>query len=303
MSTDLVNFTEAKAICEVETAQYMVSIHDKEEEEFVVNHIFVSNKIHDAVWIGLQREKKDWVWNDNSGSVKEFFWAPLNPENDTDKGFDCVELVEKSDSPLRWDDQHCDKRNLVFCQKDPQLKSKYLREFLKNISEYRSECFKNKLKNISIKVKEFSNDIFKDKFIYFKSFIEDNKDKAFMIPIVENRKYVTFEEADKTCARFNSTLVEITTWEKQMALNSFLYQMNEFFEGFFWLNAMKVSDKQYKWKQSNTDVGYLNWHPDSREGQGDLIAAYTNKNENFGKWMLKRDSIGTRVVCEYTLNF
>jgi hypothetical protein len=71
-----------------------------------------------------------------------------------------------------------------------------------------------------------------------------------MIPVVENRKHASFEKAEKTCVRFNSTLVEITKWEKQMTLNSFLYQLKEFFEGFFWLNAEKISDKQYKWKQN-----------------------------------------------------
>jgi hypothetical protein len=50
------------------------------------------------------------VWTDSTERGKEVFWAPNNHENDTDKGYDCVELVEKRDRAHRWDDQHCYKK-------------------------------------------------------------------------------------------------------------------------------------------------------------------------------------------------
>jgi len=222
MDKELREYVHAQEICEVETGQDMVSIHSEEEQDFIAKYLFVEKNVSDGAWIGLKRDKGSWAFTDTSpiNKLKEF-WSIGNPSNES--GSDCVEMSSKKSQLGKWDDEDCNKRNLVICQKDPTLKNNFLRDTLNNITKIISDCFNRQLKDIGLESFGNFGDIYKGKFGYFGYFKDyDGKQKIFLFPNRENKKPSTFQEAEKICNRFNSSLVEVLTWEKQIILNLFL---------------------------------------------------------------------------------
>ncbi len=63
---------------------------------------------------------------------------------------------------------------------------------------------------------EIKSILFSNNWMLSKTFIDDNrKQKAFIIPINKGFDYIDFDEAVNYCSKFNSTLVEIQSQQKQ----------------------------------------------------------------------------------------
>jgi hypothetical protein len=124
MDSELRSFNESRRICEVETGQSMVIIHSQEEQDIIAN---LTANLVDNVWIGLIRGGKNFTWTDKSEFNYEN-WAEHQPSNDPHA--DCVQMYVKQSEKHKWDDEDCTKRNLIICQKIPDLAMKYLKDVL-----------------------------------------------------------------------------------------------------------------------------------------------------------------------------
>jgi hypothetical protein len=130
-----------------------------------------------------------------------------------------------------------------------------------------------------------------------------------MIPLVENQIKSNWSNAQIICARFNSTLVEILNWEKQMIVNSFLSQIWQNVSGInmtsFWLYGQMESDYTFTWIGSNVKMTYPNFinnHVDQNP-KSDGLLMQLSKNDNFGKWINEPKSNASHyVICEYLMN-
>jgi len=76
---------------------------------------------------------------------------------------------------------------------------------------------------------------------------------------------------------------------------------------YFWLNA-ENSDGEFKWKRSKANIknSYTNWYKDSKTtfpiSGGAYLTTFILRNENFGKWMNRKEDEASKVICEYSIN-
>jgi hypothetical protein len=124
-------------------------MHSKEEQEFISEFLFETNKIVDNVWIGLIRNDNQLEWKDGS-QIDFTFWAEENPSNKSDH--DCVQMIPDSSPTGQWADQSCNKKNLIVCQKAPNMTLSFLRkiqlEMMKELKETK-ESFSDNRKKLS----------------------------------------------------------------------------------------------------------------------------------------------------------
>ncbi len=124
-------------------------MHSKEEQEFISEFLFETNKIVDNVWIGLIRNDNQLEWKDGS-QIDFTFQAEENPSNKSDH--DCVQMIPDSSPTGQWADQSCNKKNLIVCQKAPNMTLSFLRkiqlEMMKELKETK-ESFSDNRKKLS----------------------------------------------------------------------------------------------------------------------------------------------------------
>jgi hypothetical protein len=193
------------------------------------------------------------------------------------------------------------------CQKDPELSLIRLIKLLSIVKEIETSTLKILADNKVQMRNRYLLDIFKDDWVYLKTFNEDSKKKGLIFPIEENKIVSSFDEAVKKCEKFNSSLVEIKSWNKQIIVNSFVDHILTSVDannlGAFFLNAKQVSKGTFKWLQSNSSFDYKNWYPTyPKTGDGDDHLLFTlNVNENFGKWFNDLISANCYVICEFDI--
>ncbi len=206
----MLTYEEAEKSCSLaENGSYLITIHSKEEQDFVSNFLFGTNGLVENIWLGLKNKNNNFKWVD--GSTLEFAnWANESPSKEPNH--DCVQMVADSHPKGKWVDEPCIKKNIAVCQKNPTITLSLLQKIiLKNNKE-----IKERINNI------LSN-LFSNQWINFKLFTDsDGKQKAFILPLNENKEGKTWDEAVNICAKFNATLVKIDSWQKQFIFQSYL---------------------------------------------------------------------------------
>ncbi len=106
---------EAEKICrKQENRSTLITIHSKDEQDFLSNLLFKSHKVVDTVWIGAKYSSNKFKWADDS-DLSFTNWDNGSPSNTADKA--CVQLIPEGSSIGKWANQPCNKKNLVVCQK------------------------------------------------------------------------------------------------------------------------------------------------------------------------------------------
>ena len=91
-----------------------MTIHYREEQDFLSDLLFKTHKIIENVWIGAKYTSNKIKWNDNSDS-NFTNWAEGSPKNET--GYDCIQMLPEGSSMGKWVNEPCRKNNLVVCQR------------------------------------------------------------------------------------------------------------------------------------------------------------------------------------------
>jgi hypothetical protein len=298
---NLLNFDDSEKACETEKGAKLFTIHSEMEQQFIEKYLFEEKKIVDNIWIGLKREKETFKWTDSS-TFDYHYWAKGSPSNKT--FYDCIQINPESPQMGKWIDGHCSRRNLALCQKSPDLSLIKLNKLISIVKQIESLTIK-KLSDSKIEV--YSGDIYKDDEFYLKTFIDtDGKQKALIFPLAENKSPSIRDKASEICLKFNSSLVEIFSFEKQIVVNSFLSKFwrnkNRLF-GSFWLNGYQVSRGSFKWMLSGTQSFYMNWFPSNpvSDSGKDFMAINLSKDYNFGKWYNQYKNDEHFVFCEFPI--
>src|SRR5699024_8743790 len=112
-------------LCQAANAT-MVSIHYAEEQNFLVNYLFTKKKAVDNVWLGAKYVgSKLYQWVDHTQLTGFSNWAPGSPKNLSDH---CVEMLAGDNVVGEWDDERCEKRNMVVCQRAPPISLRSMAE-------------------------------------------------------------------------------------------------------------------------------------------------------------------------------
>ncbi len=295
----LVFFEEAEKSClQADNGSSILTIHSKEEQEFISEFLFNTNKIVENVWIGLKSTDNQFKWTD--GSKMSFNnWAKGYPSNKTD--YNCVQMRPDSSPIGQWNDQLCNKKNLVVCQKAQTISLTALHKIL---LETRKE-----LKNNQEILKTYSSNLLSNKWFNYRLFTDtDGKHRAFFMPLNIKNNFDSYSwiTAEKLCEKYSATLVEIHTEEKKIIFESYLDQLG--FETsspvWFWLNAQRDSSGIWKWMGSGTDLAFTNWatdHPKSDKSFNYLIMKLS-KNEDSGKWSNTAMANSAYAVCEFEIS-
>jgi len=113
----------------MDNSSEMLTIHSKEEQDFISEYLFKTHKLVNNVWIGLRNKSKTFEWIDSSN--KQYTnWKTGNPTNQTDFNYAQLELdtSERTNEP-------CLKKNLVVCQKLPEVTISELLKRLKKTED------------------------------------------------------------------------------------------------------------------------------------------------------------------------
>jgi hypothetical protein len=118
-----------------EVAQ-VLTIRSKAEQEFLTRFIFQESEIFDNVWLGANRsELSDFEWQDRS-KLTYTNWAPGSPSNSSENN--CLQFTSKLGKRANvlepedglWKDVHCNRRNLIVCERPPSLTLREVQDIL-----------------------------------------------------------------------------------------------------------------------------------------------------------------------------
>ncbi len=327
------SFDEAEKQClQADNGSSLLTIHSKEEQDFISEFLFKTNKIVENVWLGLKKSSNNFKWSDGS-NIDFTNWLTGNPSNETDHN--CVQMLPESSLIGKWSDITCNKRNIAVCQKSPTISSTLLQKMLletretllenkKELEETRKKLEQNilkseenrkKLEENTLKFNKFLNNFANNKWMKFELFGNtDGKQKAFFIPS-EHPWFglKTWDYAVKVCASFNATLVEMDSSDKEFIFLSYLQQFSRFadfakidrFAYDIWLNVHKDSSGMWRWINSGKEFTSINWmkdYPKSDSGY-DYLAMHIIQGEHFGKiWNHPKTDAYLYVVCEIDVN-
>ena len=118
--------------------------------------------------------------------------------------------------------------------------------------------------------------------------------------------YVHWDEANEICLKYNATLVEINSQQKQTIFELFLGQLgyaDNHFE-YFWLNAHRNSSGKWKWLRSGNDITFTKWYDSSYPvGSSGYDYIYVHSYQSYiGKWVNQPITNSVYTVCELEIN-
>jgi hypothetical protein len=289
----------------------LLTIHSREELEFISQYLFGYHEITNDIWIGLRKANGIFKWVDDS--YLDFTnWAAGNPSNQMD--FDCVQMSPGYNQIGEWEDKFCNRKDLVVCQKIPTISmatlskklletNKFLVETQNLLADTRQQLFETNSKfNIHF------NNMLSNKWINYKLFTEmDGRQKAFFIPMSKSDPYerYTWDVANKTCAKFNATLVEVQNWQKQFFLETYLgglgLESNNLVS--FWLNGSKDLAGKWRWLSSGNEFTYTNWFENNPKKDNYDHLAMDFSEDYLGKWfnVANTPTFTYFAVCEMEL--
>jgi hypothetical protein len=304
-SEKLLSFEDGEESCMEEDSGSILTIHSKEEQEFISKFLFKTHGIVDDIWIGMKRinNSHKYMWMDGSEPIFTN-WAEENPSNKS--GNNCAQIVSHSDFVGKWTDVPCKKKNFVVCQKTPVLSISLLHKLLldtkkeleqtRQLSKENGMMFEKYLRHLSnnqwINIKLFSDN--------------DGNKKAFVLPLSNDYYGRPWKDAVALCANFNATLVEIYSWQKKLLFNSFLGQLGSEGTNYksFWVHSRKDSMGKWKWIRSGKEISSNDWHPKYPKSNNDVhLAVMLEPNENFGKFFNPEKKSTSNVVCELDVHF
>jgi hypothetical protein len=138
---DLATRVNADEKCSSEVSQsgevaQVLTIRSKAEQEFLTRFIFQESEIFDNVWLGANRsELSDFEWQDRS-KLTYTNWAPGSPSNSSENN--CLQFTSKLGKRANvlepedglWKDVHCNRRNLIICERPPSLTLRELQDIV-----------------------------------------------------------------------------------------------------------------------------------------------------------------------------
>jgi hypothetical protein len=290
-----------KSCSEADNGSSILTVYSIEEQDFVSEFLFKTHKIVDNIWLGLKNNNNNFKWTDGT-ELKFTNWANGNPSKKTD--FNCVQMSQESTPIGKWQDVPCNKKNLAVCQKTPTVSIPILQKALLET--------KNQLKETNFKLNELLKILLNDKWINYKLFTDtDGKHKVFFIPLGEESDNLkqSWDNAVKMCSQFNASLIELSTWQKQLIFESFWFHLG--FEtnrlNNVWLNAKRDSSGKYKWLASGKEFTPTNWgkdYPKTDSGY-DYINIFLNSSANATIIQWFNDGITNKygVICELEIKF
>jgi hypothetical protein len=288
------SFDEAKQFCNEDgEGATLLTMHSREELEFISHFLFNYLGITNDIWIGLRKSGKIFKWIDDS-HFDFTNWAVGSPSNRTD--YECVQMSLEANQIGEWTDKLCNRKNIVVCQKTPTVTLNFLHHKLLETSRT--------LADTRFMLRTYLNNLLTTKWINYKLFTDyDGKHKAFFIPMNEKNAYdrQTWDNANKTCAKFEASLVEVDTWQKQFLLETYLGQLglesNLLYS--FWLNGSKDLLGKWHWVSDNREFNYTNWFTNNPRKEVTYDHLAMDFYETYlGKWYNAPKTFTYFVICE-----
>jgi hypothetical protein len=268
-------------------------MHSREELEFISNFLFNYIGITNDIWIGLRKSEKIFKWVDDS-HLDFTNWAVGSPSGRADH--ECVQMSLEANQIGEWTDKLCNRKNIVVCQKTPTVTLTFLHHKLLDTSR--------SLVDTRLMLRTYLNNLLSPKWINFKLFTDsDGKHKAFFIPMNEKNAYdrQTWDNASKTCAKFEASLVEVNTWQKQFLLETYLGQLGleSSLLYSFWLNGSKDLLGKWHWVSDGREFNYTNWLANNPRKDVNYDHLAMDFYETYlGKWYNAPKTFTYFVICE-----
>ena len=109
---------EAVKRCQtLDSSSTLISIHSKDEQQFIDDITAKYHNISTSVWIGLNYGKDNFHWQDQT----ETNYTNWSDEAAKDGEVKCVEISLEKDMIGKWTDVSCKKTALTICQKKQDL--------------------------------------------------------------------------------------------------------------------------------------------------------------------------------------
>jgi hypothetical protein len=299
----LYSFDDAEEYCMEEDNGSILTIHSKEEQEFVSKFVFKTHGIVDDIWIGMKRNNSNkYMWMDGSEPIFTN-WAKGSPSNES--GNNCALILSRSDFVGKWIDVPCKKKNFAVCQKKPALTTSLLHKLLLDTKKELEQTRKISNEN-DLMFGKYLRHLSNNQWINMKLFSDsDGNKKAFVLPLTNDYYGRPWKDAVTLCTNLNGTLVEIDSWQKQLLFNSFLGQLGSEGTNYksFWVHSRKDSSGKWKWIRSGKEV-FSNWHPKYPKSNNDFHLAITlEPNANFGKFFNPEKKSTSNVICELPVDY
>jgi len=330
-----VTFEDAVKLCSQIDNSELLTIHSKREQDFISEYLFENHKLKNGVWLGLRTRSMSYEWLDSS-SIPYTNWLNGKPSNKPDTN--CVELEPITS---QWSNDPCDDKNLVVCQKLPDVS---LLDLMKAVIQTKNtltstiedlvgtkeelsktnqvlELTKERLKKAEVNYYGFRNN-FNEIIDYHHHFVlynsrkirnfylftdPDGRSKAFIIPYSTMKFSYNFDDSVHLCNEFNSTLIEIQSPEKQIILEEFLRETESKSEIFkrFWINAQKDSTGKWRWLNTGNELPFTNWGPDqpTADDLNNNLIIHIEYKQIYGQWGNIPKTSAVHVICEHTFEF
>jgi hypothetical protein len=260
----------------------------------------------DNVWLGMKKIGEKFIWL-NGSELSFTNWATGNPSRNPDKN--CAQITSDGRIFGKWVEVSCKKKNIVFCQKPQTMRQSIKKSMDKSLSELKKELEDTRKRSdeITLKFDKFIENLSSNQWINFKLFSDnEGEKKAFFIPLADNNYGKRWTDAVKLCENFNSTLVEIDSWQKHVIFKSYLAQLGNLGNNYrsFWINGHRDSTRKWEWARSGKDVFLKDWHPMYPIiDNDDYLAVTLEPNTNFGKFFNPPKKSTSNVVCELDVDF
>lgn len=122
---------------------HLVSIKSKPEQDFLNTWLFKDLEVYNRVWLNGERfNETEFLWGNGDEMIPFTNWDVGSPTNKTVENV-CMEMsplagrsgrMEASEDG-KWKDCRCSKRNLVVCEKKPDLTVPELQDILFKLRE------------------------------------------------------------------------------------------------------------------------------------------------------------------------
>ena len=123
---------EAIAYCkQSDQKSTLVSIHSKEEQEFLNNALKTYSNISENAWIGLKYNDKSYQWLDGSDS-NYTNWSDDAVRTGDDP---CVLMSIQEKGLGKWLDESCKRQAIGVCEKKPEVNIDSLRTLIENLND------------------------------------------------------------------------------------------------------------------------------------------------------------------------
>jgi hypothetical protein len=227
--------------------------------------LFNTCKSAENVWIGLKYENNRYQWIDNTKMVYQN-WSDGYPKN---RSYYCTQISVDKNIIGKWSEELCNKKNIVVCQKLPELTLKQMQKMFIEL-KYQLESsentekqlnstiidLRNKLNNTETRLTNAEKQLSIYEYIiknlrYYQLFVDSNHNQKILFYALKSKNSaVTQNDAVFICKENNATLIEIESFMNQIH--------NQTSTHYYWLNAFRDSSGQFNWI-SGHDFDYQNW--------------------------------------------